>query len=82
MNNGDLKPENNEKGIEYIGSVVRVVNFIDNFTDFMYHSIEEIINNIPEGIDKGRVDTFLTSLRKEIADFQSDVSTLRHTFDI
>jgi len=67
---------------EYIKSVVRIANFIDNFSDFMYYNIQEAIKNIPETVDEIDVSTFLTSLRKEISDFHTKVKSLRERFDI
>lgn len=78
----EINAANDAKTQEYIGSVVRMVDFIDNFTGFMYHNIEIAIKNSPQDFDNSNVYLFLTSLRKEIADFQSEVNSLRNMLDV
>lgn len=70
------------KAGEYVVSVKRIVDFIDNFTDFMYHNIGNAVKCCSEDNEVSDLNAFLTSLRKEIADFQTEVTSLREKFDI
>lgn len=67
---------------EYKKSAVRIATFIDNFSEFMYYDLQEDINNPAEEIKDSDVVAFLTSLRKEVADFQARVKSLRERFQL